>query len=999
METPEAREYLEQLYCVDYEILLAGSMQPYTGTGNWLFRSKAFREWTQDRSSRICWLRGAAGFGKTVIARSVVENLKMRTDRVLDLAPFGTSLVLHYFFREEKTGTLSQVSCLRSLLHQILLEYPQAWSVIDFNRVKSRNTPRGKQKEFTFTPDWLWGALEDVLRMKGLQNTLLVLDALDELRSGELFSMAEGLAELVQLSPRSQSIKILVFSRPNYHIENILMEKQKTVLEVGRAETSSDLRTFITAIVSEYGEENNFPEASVTKIQERIIEGADGMFLWAHLAWEHFKQGVLVWNRAKIGAQLDSLGQLPRGLEELYRKIILSIDKSAKAELQPIFILICAATRPLGTDELGEILSIEDRHQKASDIDVPFSIEGILLKHCPNLLRIDIDGTVVFVHLSLKDFLVRSFLRMDTTKIHKHIAQRCLKYLDFEDFKSDTTEDKIGNSQQKCLLRQRYHLYDYCTSSLKDHMEQLPYEDSLWLRYSKIIRNRDVFHAIMMPDHKDHAPINTSLDLYWAETPLRHVLRLKATELVQTFVQSGYDINEWVSSGDNIHYAFETALHRYIRDQSIPMLLLRLGADPNIKDLLDRNALHLAISCNNLELIEELLNHPDIDVNATDVAGETPLHYQVVSGAIPTLLFDRRIDVSKVNNSGITPMSKSAVWGDKDTFKRFINSPNFVLDHHNGVLSPLVCAAQQEWKDITLDLIMKIPEANKHRGLDGKSIIHWAVIRNWDDVLQAAIHHANAKINAMDDSGKTGLHYASQLGLDKIARQLLRYGASARIQDAAGRTAVHVAAIEGFADTLRPLIMESDVDPDDADEQKRSLIHWAASCDWGPIMTTVLDMPSIDPLKRDHHGRTAFHIAALCGCPNILRILIDHDTFDVTDTDAFGNTALHLAARGQSLTAVAILLPHFDIHRNRVNEWSQTALDVAVNYGAEEIETTLIQAGLRYQAYSSKRSRTMREPSSCQSSSYVQTPDDLSLVRLSPRPKADAPRRREYFFP
>lgn len=451
------------------------------------------------------------------------------------------------------------------------------------------------------------------------------------------------------------------------------------------------------------------------------------------------------------------------------------------------------------------------------------------------------------------------------------------------------------------------------------------------------------------------------------------MLRLGDLDLARTFLHEGYDIDERVDCGDTSL----TALHKYFKDQTKASFLLEMGADPNAKDTLDRTALHLAIYCEKLDLVKELLAHPNIDVNAEDCQGNSPLHYQVSSGSFLTLISDRRVDVGKVNRNGVTPFATSAFWGDKTAFRCFVERPDFTFGSHIGVPSPLICAAEQNWRDITLQLIMKVPDANTHQGLDGKSIVHWAVMNEWDDVLQAALTLADAKVNARDHSGKTGLHYAAQLGLFKTVRQLLRYGASARTQDVFGRTAVHTAAIEGFADVMTPLILESDLDPDDADEQKRSLIHWAASCDWGYLMKMVLEIPAIDPKKRDHHGRTASHVAALCGCPNVLRALIDYDTFDASETDAFGNTSLHLAARGQSLMAVEVLLPHFDVLKGRINRWGQTARDVAVVYGARDIETTLERAGIRLQAPPVPE---IGSPLYIEYELYSQTPKHLALV-------------------
>lgn len=929
--------------------------------------------WAKEPLSSICLVRGNAGFGKTVIARSIVENCKSRTDRVVDLDPFGTSVVLHYFFRNDKIETLSQSSLLRSLLHQLLLAFPDIWSNIENKYTKATRVLAGQHKGINFKPDWLWNALEDVLSLKLSEHALLILDALDETSASELSSILGrlmGIIRSLNQSQQTQRIKILVFSRPNYDIEMTFPGAKVTFLDMGREQTLSDLRTFVSSVVPDFGRENGFPESAISKIQERILTGADGMFLWAHLAWEHFKQGVTVWNRAKINSQLDSLGQLPHGLGELYEKLLKSIDKSARAELEPAFILVCAAARPLGCDEIGEILAIESWHRNASEIDAPFAIEAVLLKLCPNLFKIDLDGIVTFVHLSLKTFLLEVLLRLDSKAVHRYLARKCLRYFGFEDFKRDAIKDRTRTKDDGCLLRQRYLLYDYFASFFKFHMEQIRHTDPIWVQYSKIVQDRAVFHAIALPNHASrggHAVFRSSF--FYAETPLRHVLRLGALDLARTFLHEGYDIDERVYG--------ETALHEYFRDQTKASFLLEMGADPNAKDRLDRTALHLAISYENLDLVKELLAHPNIDVNAEDYQGNSPLHYQVSSGSFLTLISDRRVDVGKLNRIGVTPFAAYAFWGDKTSFRCFVERPDFTFGSHIGVPSPLVCAAEQNWRDITLQLIMKVPDANMHQGLDGKTIVHWAVMNEWDDVLQAALTIADAKVNARDHSGKTGLHYAAQLGLFKTVRQLLRYGASARTQDVFGRTAVHTAAIEGCADVMRPLILESDLDPDDADEQKRSLIHWAASCDWGYLMKTVLEIPAIDPKKRDHHGRTASHIAALCGCPNVLRALIDYDNFDASETDGFGNTSLHLAARGQSLMAVEVLLPHFDVLKGRINRWGQTARDVAVVYGARDIETTLERAGIRLQAPPVPE---IGSPLYIEYELYSQTPKHLALV-------------------
>ena len=986
---------MSNLYCVDYEIMLAESTQPYPGTGVWLFESDDFCTWAKQSTSGICWLWGHAGFGKSVIARAVVETLKARTALVSAVSPLGKSIVVHYFFRDEKMETLSELSFLRSILHQLVLEFPQILTAIDLVRASYSRNKRDHEENFRIAPNWMWNALETVLGMEVLKNAVLIIDALDELLDRDLVSILDTLIGIVRSqneSHKSHRLKVIIFSRPRSSITKALTRgrAQDIKIEIGQEETRRDLETYIFSAVEEYGKENSFPKDIIARIQSHILSGADGMFLWAHLAWEHFKQGVKIWTRRNINKQLSTLGSLPHGLEELYRKLFHYMDDDAKDQLNQVFMFICAAARPLGCDELGEMLSFEGGDPLEKDI--PFDIEKALQDHCSNLFRINLEGSVQFVHLSLKEYLLKQLLKVDISFVHQHILRHCFSYLNSHSFKRDVVEDRgdwARPARKGCILHRQYVLYNYYAAYLTYHLEQIPQDDYIWIEYSKIMRDRDVFHAVTWTRHKDHV-LHVPPPLYVGLTPLRHALRIRSLHLVTKFVESGYDIDEEAAvpepgSNKNMGYYVigeaTTALHSYVCDPEVVALLLQHGANPNVRDFLKRTALHAAILYQGTFAVKALLALSNIDVNAEDFKGETPLHYQSAMGVLPTLIFDKRVDVSKVNGNGLSAMALSAFWGDESVFNGFVDGQDFDLSEYDEGFSPLICAAKQGWKGITCRMLEGVTDVNEHRGFDKKSIVHWAVINEWEDVLQTAVHCGNADVNAIDLSGKTGLHYAAQMGLFRMARQLLRYGASARIQDAAHRTAVHTAAVEGFADTLRPLILESDCDPQDVDAQNRSLVHWAASCDWAFLMMTVLEMPSIETTKRDHHGRTACHIAALCGCPNVLKVFVGLDLFDASEVDAYGNTCLHLAARGQSMTAVNLLLRYYDIQKHRVNCWGQTALDVALVYAATEIADILVEAQVRRRAAHDPHDVESGCTAGQSVDEYEQTPDHLSLVQ------------------
>ncbi len=84
------------------------------------------------------------------------------------------------------------------------------------------------------------------------------------------------------------------------------------------------------------------------------------------------------------------------------------------------------------------------------------------------------------------------------------------------------------------------------------------------------------------------------------------------------------------------------------------------------------------------------------------------------------------------------------------------------------------------------------------------------------------------------------------------------------------------------------------------------------------------------------------------------------------------------------MTAVEVLLPHFDVLKGRINRWGQTARDVAVVYGAHDIETTLERAGLRLQVPPVPESGAPVRPLYVEYELYSQTPEHLALVHYDP---------------
>ncbi|BET37530.1 hypothetical protein SAP269_01190 [Spiroplasma ixodetis] len=90
-------------------------------------------------------------------------------------------------------------------------------------------------------------------------------------------------------------------------------------------------------------------------------------------------------------------------------------------------------------------------------------------------------------------------------------------------------------------------------------------------------------------------------------------------------------------------------------------LLIENGADVNIQDNKGISSiLHKAIFNENLEIVKELLNHPEIDLNIQDNDGNTPLHFALFKNnleIVQELIKHKNIDYQKTNKKGEKPIN------------------------------------------------------------------------------------------------------------------------------------------------------------------------------------------------------------------------------------------------------------------------------------------------------------------------------------------------------
>jgi hypothetical protein len=102
---------------------------------------------------------------------------------------------------------------------------------------------------------------------------------------------------------------------------------------------------------------------------------------------------------------LKSLSAFPSGLDALYDRMIDQVHQSEDAELcKQILAIMLAVYRPITLDELSSLIEIPDEALDDDNDDYEFLSEVIAV--CGSFLTLRED-TIVFVHQSAKDYLLR----------------------------------------------------------------------------------------------------------------------------------------------------------------------------------------------------------------------------------------------------------------------------------------------------------------------------------------------------------------------------------------------------------------------------------------------------------------------------------------------------------------------------------------------------------------------------------------------------------------
>ncbi|RYP01149.1 hypothetical protein DL765_010877 [Monosporascus sp. GIB2] len=234
----------------------------------WILDHRDFKRWRDDPGSRLLWIKGDPGKGKTMLLCGIIDELKEQTT--------NTTHLLSFFFCQATDDRLNNATAILRGLIYLFVDQQRPF----LSHIQKKYDGAGKT---LFEGPNAWFALREIfiniLQDPGLPNITLIVDALDECET----DLSRLLDLIIKVSPKSR-IKWLLSSRNRIDIEQKLrpghsQTRLSLELENNADHVSHAVDVYIDHCISEIPaiQDNILLQ---TQIRDQMRRKADGTFLW-----------------------------------------------------------------------------------------------------------------------------------------------------------------------------------------------------------------------------------------------------------------------------------------------------------------------------------------------------------------------------------------------------------------------------------------------------------------------------------------------------------------------------------------------------------------------------------------------------------------------------------------------------------------------------------------------------------------------------------------------
>ena len=823
-------------------------------TDLWMLKDATYLKWLKEDRSRVLWLHGDPGKGKTMLAIALIEEFTKKMQQVES----NPKQALVYFFcdtQDDRRRTASLI--LRGITYQILCQHP-------YLAVYLRNEYE-KQREQLFTSrnslQALWRIFNTIVKNSHLQELYVVIDALDECDMDSMETLLVLLEPYIDLQEDyfEQSdqkhldcpIKWLLTSRNELRIKQPLTGSLDISLEENASHVDDVVLRFIDFKVKQLTRVKHYDETLRSLVEEKLREKAEGTFLWVALACRELSKPSV----RSVDTQ-EVLLQLPSGIIPLYTRImdqvLTSSDEKSILYIKSILQSMVVAIRPLTLPELAVVAGLPKQYQRSVYVLEEY------VQQCGSMVTVR-QRHAHFVHLSAKTYLQQAqfvdlsagthllengrgtIVSKDLRVEHRNVAVHCLKYVydesrhwieaeDLSTSRANISGDAMRAEKAGMAWPEYPMLFwiDHARDASDDIADQIDLNSGFFKLGSK--ERRLWFGTYWSKTHTEHEPSPeafTSMHLAaYAGLSWLLLKLLDSYSLSDIHASDSYGNMPLLWAARNGHGA-------------AVQLLLDRGADVAAENFEGVTALYWAARNGHAAIIEQLLES-GANCRTKDKLGWTPLHRAAFNGhtEVTCILLDNNADIEAMDSTKWTALMRAATIGNVEITRLLLSK-----------------SANVEVRD-----------------MKGCTPLHHAAANGHSQVIKLHLEHGS-ELEAKDNQSWSVLHHAAWTGHEKTTRYVLKKGATLNSKADNGWTALHQASWQGHIAVVGRLLREG-ADPNEVDDQGETALHQAAWRGHAAVMKLLLEEDA-DPHPKDKSGQTPLHLAATSGSTVVVQLLLD----------------------------------------------------------------------------------------------------------------------------
>ncbi|KAF8247189.1 hypothetical protein K440DRAFT_629762 [Wilcoxina mikolae CBS 423.85] len=629
----------------------------HKGSLKWLWSHKEYRKWSVAGNSRLLYIQGKPGSGKSTLTRYFKDHL-------LEHEPAARLAIIASFFYSFREGEsqISHYNMLRSILYDILNQDESFFYHFQRENREYQTLLRGRPD---VNHELHYKSLQRILGSIGSHQTekqlYLVIDAVDESRDTDREHILSLLFDLCSKS--SCTVKVFVASRPVVELEHLIStigaQSMIRMQDVNR----SDIQNFVHSFLAK---DTSFPDDISSEVSSYILEHSCGVFLWVHLVRgqliRHYRNG---WSRSEI---FNFLEGLPKDLEDMYKHILGELEDRKIGK--QIFEWVLFARRPPTVLELQHALAIQnslDTSAESFKNNIINGIERRIINCGGNLLECKghEEPVVQVMHQTVREFFLRvdgpaanSALRVSEHDAHVRIATSCLRYLMLcianTPLQKDPSSLESWNPEYLELYvrhLEKWPLINYALSHLNQHMPKNAEAENIAQLVSRLCEQLTDSSASYLFESWISSHLNQNLTAQKKRLPVKDIknnllhaaTKMQCSHAVEALLLVDAEIEARSQDKTPLMVSAE------VGDVTTAQVLLVRKAHLEAKDESNRTALHLAAANGHNSMVKLLVNR-GTEMEAKDNNGNTALlvaahngHDTTVQLLVQTLGADKQV--------------------------------------------------------------------------------------------------------------------------------------------------------------------------------------------------------------------------------------------------------------------------------------------------------------------------------------------------------------------